>query len=136
MPRTFDEILARFDDCHAYDGDDVIEALNAAREAVGGDPAEWWVEDANGDHVHIDDCVTYNGKPRKIALLGTNGDVMDEETSFVKMINAFKVIPDTREKIIEDAMAKFVYDIIPVKTREVIEEAVDRAMKLGADDAE
>ena len=132
MPKTIDEILARFDDDHAYDGDDVIEALKAAREAVGGDPREWWVEDANGDHVHIGDKVMSNGKTRKIALLGINGDVMDEETSFVEMINAFKVIPDTRKRIIDDTIDKLSRNKTAEGRLEIIRDAVDRAMKLGA----
>lgn len=139
MPKTFDEIIARFDDDHAYDGDDVIEALKETRDAIASDPSEWWVNDANDNHVYLGDMVDVGhgdayevlgfrrNATRTISLQTIDGQVYSP-------YDVCKVIPDTREKIIEDAMARFEYCIIPAITREAIEQAVDRAMKLGDDD--
>ena len=141
MPRTFDEILARFDDDHAYDGDNVIEALNDAREAVGGDPSEWWVEDADGNHVHIGDEVRKGDEPpNKVMGLGVYGEAPVVFVSFSAWNYAdrvHKIVPDTREKIIEDTLAKLdqtgMYRTSLVT--ESVEQAVDRAMKLAEVDA-
>ena len=139
MLKTFGEILARFNDDHAYDGSDVIEALNAARDAVGGDPAEWWVEDADGNRLKIGDKFKHHDNTEyEVFALGPERVIYDIGHFFnsVRADLVHKVIHDTREKVIEDTLAKLTpYGVGGGKVAEAIEDAVDRAMKLPEVDA-
>ena len=142
MPKTFEEILAYFDDNHAYDGDDVIEALKEAREAVGGDPSEWWVE-CNGERVYVGDNVQVPYDNDVYTVIGFSHLYEDNPTVFldrrtpVPAKDVHKLIPDTREKIIEDTVRKLDPTRMLQHTFlvESITQAVDSAMKLAEVDA-
>lgn len=140
MAKTFDEIIARFDDCHAYDGDDVIEALNAARDAVGGDPHEWWVEDADGNRVHIgDDVRNYHGHAHAVVgfSIRYGQRSVEYKDGFDYADTVHKVIPETRERIVEDTLDRLLNAPESDKATawEIIADAVDRAMNLAGEDA-
>lgn len=122
------------DDLTTYEEDFRIVAKHIAarvREAVGGNPDEWWVADADGNHVHIGDEVTnsYNCTFCVFGLGVRNGKHTVEYDDGCDDANTVhKVIPDTREKIIADAIRKFADGANP---NCVIADAVDRAMKLA-----
>lgn len=111
------------------------------RDAVAGDPSEWWVEDADGNRVHIGDDVKncYDCTFYVFGLGVRNGkQTVEYDDGYDYADTVRKVIPDTREKIIEDAYGRIkrTYHAKPFHEGEYIEiisDAVDRAMKLGAE---
>lgn len=160
MPETYDEIIEeieQLDECcdnynryllnhglrkrHLWASTDMaLDIADRVREAVGGDPREWWVLDADGNRVCIGDLVK-NDFNDTFPVVGL-GIIGDRKT--VKYCDGYdfadtvhKVIPDTREKIIEDTLEKLdqteMYRTSLVV--ESVEQAIDRAMKLAEVDA-
>ena len=118
--------------------DAALHLCERVRKAVGGDPKEWWVEDGNGNQVYIGDRFTDAREQAEevcalgdCAIVGDSGDVFDARI-------CEKVTPDTREKIINDFVETLAQELNNVSKgylRDVAEQYVDRAMKLGDDDA-
>lgn len=82
--------------------DMALDIAKRVRDAVAGDPSEWWVPDSHGERIHIGDTYSpINGKYDKAYMLG-DGIVrgLDQVTS--NSGACLKHIPDTREKVIED----------------------------------
>lgn len=109
------------------------------RDAVGGDPNEWWVEDADGNRVHIgDDVKSYNCTLHVRGLgVGDGRQTVEYDNNEYDYANTVhKIIPETRERIVEDALTKLdPLGVCRQKTllTNAIEETVDRAMKLGTE---
>lgn len=122
--------------------DAMLHFAARVRDAVAGDPSEWWVLDADGNRVHIGDTVE-SSNSGLIAVIGLSGE--DDGRKIVQYSDGFdyadtvrKVIPDTREKIIEDTFNRIRNVFLKGNIRksdyiEPIGDAVDRAMKLGAE---
>ena len=111
------------------------------RDAVAGDPSEWWVEDADGNRVHIGDDVKncYDCTFYVFGLGVRNGkQTVEYDDGYDYADTVRKVIPDTREKIIEDTFNRIrsVFLKGNIRKTDYIElngDAVDRVMKLGAE---
>lgn len=119
--------------------DIALDIAARVREAVGGDPSEWWVEDADGNRVHIGDDVknSYNCTFYVFGLGVRNGKkTVEYDDGYDDANTVHKVIPESREKIIEDTLNKLDPTGMcrPVGLIESIEQAVDRAMKLEVDE--
>ena len=123
--------------------DVLVHLCERVQEAVAGDPSEWYVLDANNERVYIGDSVRRNN--------GTHDDIERVQGFICKGATTVfasggscsnnsivKVIPDTREKIIDDLAKElnqghglFTADFV----KEIAEQFVDRAMKLPEVDA-
>ena len=124
------------DDTKTADADMALHLCKRVRDAVARDYKEWWVEDGNGNQVYIGDRFTDAREQAEevcalgdCAIVGDSGDVFDARI-------CEKVIPDTREKIIDYAVESLMGCGGAVDTdevRDIIGDAVDRAMKLGAE---
>ena len=108
------------------------------REAVGGDPSEWWVE-CNGERVKVGDKVEAYSNEYEVFALGPERVIYDNGYHFdsVRADLVHKVIPDTREKIVADTVDKLIKtaNMSADKMREIIGAAVDRGAKLPGVDA-
>lgn len=126
-------------DTRYSDTDMMLDVAARVREAVGGDPAEWWVEDAAGNRVQIGDFVIAGGNRLRVIGFYSDGFVTEDDDGDLARDHkdrAIKVIPDTREKIIENTLATLeLCCVITPTVKEAVEKAVDSAMKLAEVDA-
>ena len=116
--------------------DMALDVAARVREAVGGDPSEWWVE-CNGERVKVGDKIkAYNGE-NEVFALGPERVIYDNGYHFdsIRADLVHKVILDTRKKIIDDAIDKLSRNKTAEGRLEIIIDAVDRAMKLGEVDS-
>lgn len=89
-------------DIHAFDDIGVIKRII---DIALADPKAWYIYDMNGERVHIgDEIIDGDGCKEKVTELGDGYVYTDEEV--YRSANIKKVIPDTREKIIEDMIAE------------------------------
>ena len=117
--------------------DMALDIAARVRDAVAGQPSEWWVADADGNHVHIGDKVTnsYNCTFEVVGLGVLNGrktvEYDDGDFCFADTVRKFST-QDTREKIINDAIEELMSAAADSKVsiNETLSKAVDRAMKL------
>lgn len=132
------------DDTKTADADMALHLCKRVRDAVARDYKEWWVEDRNGEKVHIGDKVEVcAGSIREVeGFKYFNGVVMLDISNGLRCFSTdvVKVTPDTREGIIKDAAQDLRgwFENDPESDRSlemVISRIVDRAMKLGDDDA-
>lgn len=159
MPETYEEIINEIKSCEW--GNDYLErhncgnnenavAVNVAlhvaarvREAVGGDPAEWWVKDADGNRVHIGDDVKncYSNTFEVISFGYRDGRrIVEYDNGYDYVDTVRKVIPDTRENIIARTKKRITgWTINDIENNEmltrIVSDAVDSAMKLAEVDA-
>lgn len=107
---------ARYFSKHGLDGDAysyqvtpfALDLIERVRDAVGGDPSQWYILDADGNQVHIGDDVRndYNNvfTVRYFKLLSESFVVCydgDDNWDFPHSVH--KVISDTQEQIDADA---------------------------------
>ena len=115
-----------------------LDVARRVREAVGGDPSEWWVE-CNGERVKVGDKVEAYSNEYEVFALGPERVIYDNGYHFdsVRADLVHKIIPDTREKIVADAVDKLIKtaNMSADKMREIIGAAVDRGAKLPGVDA-
>lgn len=134
-----------FNDCDQLDKEEQTTFTDAAlhlaarvREAVGGDPSEWWVKDADGNRVKIgDNFENYDKTEHEVFALGSER-VIFEIGNYLTSVSSDlvrKVIPDTREKIIKEAVEELMFVAADNRDQlnEIFGKTVDRAMKLGAE---
>lgn len=109
------------------------------RDAVAGDPHEWYVLDANNEKVHIGDMVKRpltSDKPHRVQGFICDGDMaVFNDGGNCLCDELIKVTPDTREKIISDAVEELLEASVEndETLRKIFGEVVDRAMKLEAE---
>ena len=112
-----------------------LDVARRVREAVGGDPRKWWVEDADGNRVQIGDDVKniYDCTFYVFGLGVRNGKkTVEYDDGYDDANTVHKIIPDTREKIVADTVDKLIKtaNMSADKMREIIGAAVDRGAKL------
>lgn len=156
MSETYDEIIneiEQLDRCGNYNryllnhgiervhkwwcSDMALDIARRVRESVGGDPSEWWVK-CHGEKLRIEDEIKpyADDSIGEVVALGKSRVIFDDGGELDSRSSKYvrKIIPDTREKIIEDTLAKLdqtrMYRTSLVT--ESVEQAVDRAMKLRA----
>lgn len=160
MPESYEAIIEEIKKCHILDyaarygintagtslNDDYRNCIKhiaaRVREAVGGDPAEWWVE-CNGERVKVGDKVEAYSNEYEVFALGPERVIYNDGYRFdsIRADLVRKVIPDTREKIIEDTLDELTehrcLERFTGAERAIIAKAIDRAMKLAeVDDVE
>ena len=145
--RSRDNIMgiSSYCDQHGLDPDDLkvshqetamaLDIASRVCEAVSGDYRKWWMLDYKGNRVHLGDCVDYEGYSATVVgfklIHGSAAIEFWDDGEGLKAVRT--LIPESREKIIEDVVLKLRYQLdVPPSVMESIEEAVDRAMKLGA----
>lgn len=99
-------------------------------EAAAEDPKAWYVLDKNGEKVHIGDTVKNRHDVKEITGLGNN-ELFAPWWSGSPASSFEKIIPDTREKIIEE-LADWGYNSDCEESRKIAEKFVSRIEALGA----
>lgn len=129
--------------------DMALDVAKRVREAVSGDPSEWWVSDGDGNHIHLGDTVyveiDQDGSTRTVSGFERSpqreGDVCVRFEGSILCANRKILRKITREKIIEKALDRLLSCPSPVyeggstkeAVKDLLEEVVDKAMKLGAE---